>query len=398
MNFPRRLAISLPVYVLAAGALTLIAQAPATQTTQPAPYKPVLMAHGTQSRFWIAHVEQYREAGKTQFKTNVRAQALPADQWEELPTVYGYGVALASLQNELAVLMDDGSWRRVGESVVTGTSISAGTGPVLAWASSAQALYAIRPVEGGMAALTSPPATTAPATAAATQEAGPTITTRPSAGRTASSASAIPVLFRYDRGQWNAIAEIPSAPLGRAIALAVFGNRPILAAQTSPGIVSVWIRDDRAGRWTEWGQVSADPTTERFGLLATPTSAALWTLNADKGMQLFLRSENDPWSPAGAFAVPRNVPRDAHRALTVAGEEFRLVAFKEGKLMQQRYDLAGNPRGELTELPTPRPQQPTQLLWILQSVVLLVMVVVMLVTLYRRRNAPAQARPDDGEE
>jgi hypothetical protein len=402
MIVPRRIAILPLAGLLLAGAAGAFAQAPATQstaavTTQPAPFKPVLMAHGTSGRFWIAYVESYKEGGKTMNRTNIRAQALPADQWEELPTVYGHAVALASIQGDLAVLIDDWSWRRVGESVSTGPSIVAGTGPVLAWTSSPQALYGIRAVEGGIGALGSAPSpTTAPATLAATQDAGPSISTRPSAARTGTGKPAIPVLFRYERGQWAALAEVPPAGVGKSLALTIVNNKPVVAVQSSPGVLSAWIRAD--GGWSEWGQVNADPTTERFGLLATPTSAALWTMNADRSMQLFLRSENDPWAAASAFAVPRSVPRDAHRALTVAGEEFRLVAFKDGKLMQQRYDLTGNPRGELAELPTPRPQQPTPLLWILQSVVLLVMILVMLVTLYRRRSAAAQTQQQDSEE
>jgi hypothetical protein len=206
------------------------------------------------------------------------------------------------------------------------------------------------------------------------------------------------VLFRYDRGQWQAVSDLPPSTLGATLALTVFNGRAVVAAPTAPGVIQTWIASDTA--WTEWGQAKGESATGRFGLLSTPTSVGLWTIDQEGGMELMLRSENDPWAPSKGFDVPAGTPPNAQRALAFAGEELRLFLYaaNENKLWERRYDLVGNPRGAPVPLPTPRPQQATPLLWILQSVVLLIMVVVMLVTLYRRRNAQPQQQQDDEED
>ena len=397
-----RTRLAIPSVMLAChlfGAALALAQsstAPATSpaASQPAPYKPTLMAHGTPNRIWIASVEQHREASKMGYKTVIRSQGLPADAWQELPLVFGHAVAITNLQTDLAVLLDDGNWKRVGvDAISTGPAVTVGAGPVLGWASTGQTLYAIRGVEGGKAGIesTTPnsPATrpTIPTTAATTTRA---TTTKP----------ATPVLFRYERGQWTPISDLPSSTLGTPLALTIFNNRPVIAAKTAPGAVQAWIAIDAA--WSDWGQARGQSGMGRFGLLSTPTSVALWTIDQDGGMELFLRSENESWAPSKNFNLPPGSPQNAQRALTVAGDEFRLILYSPGdsKFREARYDLSGAPRGGggAVELPTPRPQQSTPLLWILQSVVLLIMVVVMLVTLYRRRNAQPQQQQDPGDD
>jgi hypothetical protein len=349
------------------------------------------MAHGTPNRVWVANIEQHRDSGKIGYKTVIRSQSLPADPWQELPTVFGHAVAITNVQSDLAVLLDDGNWKRIGvESVSTGSAITVGSGPILGWASSGQNLHAIRGVEGGKAGLdtaeTRPGASTRPTTTVATT----------AAIRAARPAS--PVLFRYDRGQWQAVSDLPPSTLGATLALTVFNGRAVVAARTAPGVIQTWIASDTA--WTEWGQAKGESATGRFGLLSTPTSVGLWTIDQEGGMELMLRSENDPWAPSKGFDVPAGTPPNAQRALAFAGEELRLFLYaaNENKLWERRYDLVGNPRGAPVPLPTPRPQQATPLLWILQSVVLLIMVVVMLVTLYRRRNAQPQQQQDDEED
>ena len=369
----------------------VLAQAATSPATAPAPYRPTLMAHGTSNRVWVANIEQHRDSSKIGYKTVIRSQSLPADPWQELPTVFGHAVAITNLQSDLAVLLDDGNWRRVGlDTISSGSAITVGSGPILGWASSGQNLHAVRGVEGGRAALD-----TADARGAAVSSTRPTTTTT-AAIRAARPAT--PVLFRYDRGQWQAVNDLPPSTLGATLALTVFNGRAVVAARTAPGIIQTWISSDTG--WTDWGQAKGQSATGRFSLLSTPTSVGLWTIDQEGGMELMLRSENDPWAPSKGFDVPAGTPPNAQRALAFAGEELRLFLYaaNENKLWERRYDLVGNPRGAAVPLPTPRPQQATPLLWIRQSVVLLIMVVVMLVTLYRRRNAQPQQQDDKEDE
>ena len=153
---PWWLAIAL-VAALALPGLPLIAQ-----TTQSIPARPSVLAYGSADQYWIAEIQSFGGGSKPRYKTLVRQQTLPAGDWRDLGTVFGQATALAEAQGELAILLDDGSWKRLGEGgLSTGPSVP-GTGQVLAWGSVASTLYAIRAVEGGPEAVTTRP--TEPAT------------------------------------------------------------------------------------------------------------------------------------------------------------------------------------------------------------------------------------------
>src|SRR5258706_523349 len=196
--------------------------------------------------------------------TPARQQALPAGDWRDLGTVFGQAVALAEAQGELAILLDDGSWKRLGEGgLSTGPSVP-GSGQILAWGSVASALYAVRAVEGG------------------TQG----VTTRP-----------------------------PDA------------------------------------------QGGMQPPPKRGGA-PCPAPNPLQTPPSQTGAQ---------------------------RAFTAAGDTSRMVFLKDGKLTEQRYDPPGALNGSPSDMQAPQTNRPDPIVRILYSVMLLGMVVVMLVTFYRRR-------------
>jgi hypothetical protein len=75
----------------------------------------------------------------------------------------------------------------------------------------------------------------------------------------------------------------------------------------------------------------------------------------------------------------------AQRAFAAAGDAFRVVFLKDAKLTEQRYDATGMPNGSLSDMQAPQTNRPDPIVRILYSVMLLGMVVVMLVTFYRRR-------------
>src|SRR3954454_6164153 len=147
------------------------------QTTQSVPTRPSVLAYGSADQYWIAEIQPFGGGSKPRYKTLVRQQTLPAGDWRDLGTVFGQAIALAEAQGELAILLDDGSWKRLGEGgLSTGPSVP-GSGQVLAWGSVASTLYAIRTVEGGREGVTTRPTEPATRPQATTQPAAPNITT-----------------------------------------------------------------------------------------------------------------------------------------------------------------------------------------------------------------------------
>jgi hypothetical protein len=375
----------------AAPAAPAAATAPTTRpaaTTQP--FRPSLFAYGSSSQYWIAHVEPYRDGARSLFKTLVRRQTLPAGDWKDLGVVYGHATALAEVQGELAVLLEDGSWKRLGESGLSTGPVVPGTGQVLAWGSAGGMLYAIRAVEGGPKAVATRPVES------------PEPTTRPGATTRAyimpapaSAPTTRPLtlaLLRYEYGQWVGVCELPNdADTAGAFALAGAAGRPLLAVSTDNRTIHTFELVD--SKWQERGDLHARDRGATFGLVTATHLPALWTIDPDNAMSLFLKHEGEPWTRAKPFTLPA-VPPGAQRALAAAGQEFRLVFLKDGKFWEQRYDTSAAPLGSLNELQPPQGTHPDPILRVLYSLLLLGMVVIMLVTFYRRRAAEQQ-RPDD---
>jgi hypothetical protein len=400
-TFRRRIVLACALLLAAAAGAAARAQ-----TTQP--YRPTLLAYGTSSRLWVATVEAYKDGAAMRMKTVIREQELPGGAWRELGTLYAHALAMAQVQGDLAVLVDDGVWKRVGVSgLATGPAIP-GTGPVLGWGSSVSTLYAVRGVEGGKDALAKPAAAArAPAAAAAapttnpasraTPATRPSVTTRPTAATRPTTAAAAatapttrpatPVLMKYDRGAWQAVTELPAGVAAGPVAVTVFGGKPVVAAAVG-GLVRVFAFGD--GAWQDWGEVRPESQAARFDLITAPNLVALWTIDLAGAMRLHVRREGDGWVHLAGFKLPEGIVPDAARTLAAAGEEFRLETAKDGKVTEQRYDLTGVPRGTLSALPAPQAPQPNHAAWILQTVALLVMVVV-LIAFYRRRAAQAPA-------
>jgi hypothetical protein len=393
--------------------LGLIAVLPANGQTRPAtaaatapvePYRPTLLAYGAADRYWIARVEAYPDGGKPRMRTLIRTQELPGGDWQEFDPVYGHAVALAESQGDLAILLEDGSWRRRGRTGLATGALIPGAGPVLAWASSARDLYAVRNVEGGVAGVATQPVTpiggrppsTSPATAATrpVAGAGPSISTRPAATSAATRPTrpARPTLLQLQQGEWVAVAELPPDAAAAPIALAVIGKKPALAVTTPAGALRTFAWAD--GRWQDFGQPQLSRRPGRFGLLAAGAHPALWTIDPDGVVKLFLKREGDNWAPASQFTLPAGLADNTQRILAFAGQDFRLVVLKDGELAERRYDVTGAPRADLVPLPPPQNNRPDALFWAIRGFVIVGMVIVMLLTFYHRRRGPDGARDD----
>lgn len=377
---------------------TFAATAATAPTTRPAaaattqPFRPSLFAYGSSGQYWIANVEPYRDGARSLFKTLVRRQTLPAGDWKDLGVVYGHAAALAEVQGELAVLLEDGSWKRLGEAGLSTGPVVPGTGQVLAWGSAGGMLYAIRAVEGGPKAVATRPVDSSPSTTR------PVATTRnyvmPSVTTAPTTRPLTLALLRYEYGQWVGVSELPrGTDTGGAFALAGAAGRPLLAVSTDNRTVNTFELVD--GKWEDRGDLRAADRGASFGLVNAAHLPALWTIDPDGAMSLFLKHEGEAWARAKPFALPA-VPAGAQRALAAAGQEFRLVFLKDGKFWEQRYDANGAPLGSLNELHAPQGNHSDPIIRVLYSLMLLGMVIIMLVTFYRRRAAAAaDQRPDD---
>jgi hypothetical protein len=371
-------------HAAATASATRAASAAATQ-----PFRPALFAYGSSSQYWIANVEPYRDGARSLFKTLVRRQTLPAGDWKDLGVVYGHAAALAEVQGELAVLLDDGSWKRLGDTSLSSGPAVPGTGQILAWGSAGGTLYAIRAVEGGATAVATRPVEPAPSDT-------PGATTRryvlPAPASAPTTRPLTLALLRYEFGQWVGVSELPrGANTAAAFALAGAATRPLLAFSTDNRTLHTFELVDAT--WQNRGDVTADRNAT-FGLVNAAHLPALWTLDPDGAMSLFLKREGEPWTRAKPFTLPA-VPAGARRALAAAGQEFRLVFLKDGKFWEQRYDASAAPLGTLTELHPPQAAHADPIVRILYSLMLLGMVIIMLVTFYRRRAA--DQRPPEEE-
>jgi hypothetical protein len=401
----------LPLLLLAA--TTSPAQtAPSTAPTTVEPYRPTLLAYGSPDHYWIARVETYQDGARARMRTLLRGQDLPAGDWMELPTIYGHAVGLAESRGELALLLDDGSWKRLGAAGLATGPVIPGTGPVLAWASNAHDLYAVRNVEGGIRGVTTrpveapppprPAATTRASTTTQRTRTTPSIATRPAALLAQAAATSRPTtrpsrltLLHFQRGEWAPIAELPDGAAGSPIALAVVGGKPLLAISGRPATsIRTFVWSD--GAWQPFGAIPTGARPGRFELVSGAMHPALWTIDADGVMKLFLKREGDNWTAAPAFALPANLPENAQRTLVATGQDFRLVVRKDANILERRYDSAGAPRSDLAQLPAPQSNRPDAMFWIVRAFVILLMVIVMLLTFYHRRGPP-EPTPDDDD-
>jgi len=349
------------------------------QTSQPS--RPIILSYGSPDQYWVATVEK-DQTSKARFKTLVRSQTLPAGDWRDLGVIYGHATALAQTQGDLAVLLDDGTWKRLGTGGLSTGAALPGTGGILAWGSVGQTLYAVRAVEGGMESLATQPSPTTQAIQAApsTQASvGPSITTRPT------TKPARLTLLKLDRGQWVGAADLPMDMGVGLMAVTGFGSKPVLAAPGPNGAVRTFVWND--SKWDPMGDARVGGRVGAFGLLSAGRGLALW-VDQDGQIKLFLKREGEDWAAAEGFATAGGP--NAKRSLAAAGEEFRMALLEDGKLREQRYDLSGKPRGTLTEMPTPQTFQPDPLLRALEVIVLLGIIVVVMVTFYRRRAAAGE--------
>jgi hypothetical protein len=391
-------------------ALLALASTTDAQSTQSASLpRPTLLAFGSSNHYWIATIESYKEGNKTLYKTLVREQTLPAGDWKDMGVpVLGYAAGLAESQGQLAVLMEDASWKFLDSSGLTTGPDLPGTGPVLAWGSASSTLYAIRAVEGGKQAIVNPddngqvdrpptPATTSrpttrPTTAKAATTTSATTTTRSSISATTRPATL--VLLRYERGQWHGAADLPASIRSNLVSISGVGNKLLLAEAGAGDLVRAWALTD--SKWEGWGEFHAGSHPGDLGAMALGHVPALWTKDQDKGVKVFVKREGEEWSSLKTFELPKALPASAQRTVAAAGDDIRLVAMgKDGKIWEQRYDSTGAKRGDFAPLPTPQVEHESPMVRVLQMMVLLAMVVVMLVTFYKRRTPGPK---DEGRE
>lgn len=374
------------------------------QSTQPtSSVRPALLAFGSSDHYWIATVESYKEGNKTLFKTLVRDQTLPAGDWKDMGVpVLGYAIALADSQSELAILLDDGNWKWLGSGGLTTGPAVPGTGPILAWSSAASTLYAVRAVEGGRQAIaaaqhasqnnldTLPAPATRPATRRTTTAATTSVTTGPSV---AAARPPVLVLLRFDKGAWRGVADLPASVKSNIISISGAGSKLLLAAAGQGDFIHTWALTD--SKWEGWGEFHTGSRPNDLGVISLGHLPAIWAKDQDEMIKVFVKREGEEWSSLKAFEMPKGLPADAERTVAAPGAEIHVVAMgKDGKVFEQRYDSTGAKRGDLSALPVPQVEHESPIARVMQLTVVLAMVVIMLVTFYKRRSTgPKEEAP-----
>ena len=335
-----------------------------------------ILAHGSDQRFWVVRVAPYvanptsppapgSSVPLDQSRVLVRETG-PGTQWHDLATLSSRVVAVAHVDTNLAVLLEDGSWMLVwaADGTSVGTPLPA-NGKLLTFASDDAALWAIGEVPGGAGAAIA-------ATQAATQPAS-MASTMPAAGPATAEAIVLPpasklVLFQQQNGTWIARGNLPAdvvPAMGSTPALSVAQGRATIAVDIGSQQIRT-LQRSADGTWDDVAVTAVPFPIEAFDLVQAGPKLLLWASSGVSPGTLF------PLEGAGA-AIPLrwsgNTTPDALPDITWTGGWLRVVGLHDNRLYGQRYDTSGNTDGNAVELAIPSDQTPDRIRYWLTLVV-----------------------------
>ncbi|MDQ3440182.1 MAG: RDD family protein [Planctomycetota bacterium] len=350
---------------------------------------------GGDERLWTASVLFNTDKNLPGQRTIFRVRG-PGEsaRWRQVAEIAAPARSLTHRGGELVVLLENGDWRFVADSGVRSGDRLPGGNPVLAIAGEGDTLWAVGTAVDGAATTTSPSTTRTSATVPTTQV---EIESRPAATTSAAATTApgARMLYRLDRGEWSAIAQLPSQLLPRTgpLAMTVIDGRPLIAAMTPDGeIRTVQLTDGHA--WFDRGTIRPASPIARFDLLRFRGRPALWAAG-NVGTGVVYHFENGWKDPSELVTEPALDP-GTDRALTVAFGRLRLLyAGGDGTLFEQNF----NPDGTADTPPTKgtvqaQPPDP-QVTRLVQLGVMVLLMFVMLSTLRRRGSMQEAMRRAD---
>lgn len=359
---------------------------------------PRLIAHGGDEQLWLAQVVSGTSASPSQAVTQLRWRQINKP-WRAPLAIEGTVTALASRDDDLIVLFDNGAWRRFWNdngSITSAIGLPLPTGGrILDVASDSRSLWGI--------VMPAQPATTRAAT-------------RPTSDPTTrASGPASPLeLFSLTFSQWvwTDRGAVPSALPLRAdqpFSLAVVDHRAVIAmvgidrlvhvaqytvadppttASSRPATREAAAAAGRGG-WRMLPPVRPSIVPTQFKLLGDadrPGSIFLWVADKQSAGELY-EFKHDRWT--GPVILKSGGGPTTGQTLALAGGRFRL--FRErgepASLYVQQFELSGQPVGSETAMQGSADQF-GQVEFYLEAILMAVLVIAVIGTFYRRRQSP----------
>jgi uncharacterized RDD family membrane protein YckC len=358
-----------------------------------------LFAEGAGEQLWTAQVVTNADKNLPGQRTIIRVRgAGESERWQQVAEIAAPALSLTHRGSELVVLLRGGDWRFVADSGVRSGDRLPGNQPILALAGDGTTLWAVGlaapDITNGTSAATRG-AATRPATAATTDvERAPPATT--------AATSPVPLLlYRLERGEWTAVAPLPTQllPQGElkneptALRMAIINGHPLLGGLMMNGALrTVQLTDNNA--WLDRGTITPPAAIERFELFGYRGQPALWAAaEAGAGAVYF---HSDAWH--GPTELNTQTPLDANvdRALAVAFGRLRLLyAGADGKLFEQSFNDQGRAESPPTQGQVQAQPPDPRIAQLVQLGMMVLLMFVMLSTLRRRGSIQEAMRKAD---
>jgi uncharacterized RDD family membrane protein YckC len=315
-------------------------------------------------------------------------------RWRQVAEIAAPARSLTHRGGELVVLLENGDWRFVADSGVRSGDRLPGGNPVLAIAGEGETLWAIGTAVDDSA--TTSPSTTRAATSPSTQ--GEVEARAPTTATTAAAATTAPgarMLFRLDRGQWSAVAPLPShlLPATAPLAMTVIDARPLIAAVTEDGAIrTAQLTDGNA--WIDRGTIRPTTPVARVDLLRFRGRPTLWAAG-NVGAGVVYHFENGWQGPSELRTDPPLGPGTDRAAAVAFGRLRLLYAGGDRVLFEQSFNPDGTPDNAPTQATVQALPPDPQLTRLIQLGVMVLLMFVMLSTLRRRGSIQEAMRRAD---
>lgn len=366
-----------------------------------------LLAEGADERLWTAQVVRNGIDQSPGLRTIVRVRgAGESERWRQVAEIAAAATSVTHRGGELVVLLDNGDWRFVSESGIRSGNRLPGNESVLAIAGEGQTLWAVGLAADDAFAATTATTASAPsqsatqtttATAAATQLERPAPPTTSAAATAPATALRSRMLYRLDRGEWVAVAQLPTRllpPSDAPLAMSVGGGYPVLASPMADGSIrTVQLADGNA--WLDRGTIRPPVDLRQFNLLRYRGHTTLWAAGETGGGVLY-ELDGGAWNGPIELQTDAPLAHGTDRSLAAAFGRLRLLyAGGDHKLNEQTFTPDGATDGPPTEgqvqaaAPDPRVAQ------FIQLGVMVLLMFVMLSTLRRRGSIQEAMRKAD---
>ncbi len=316
-------------------------------------------------------------------------QSGAGETWKPLALISAPVKSLTRRGEQLAALLDDGTWLIVWQSAQT-QGARVGAGKLLAIAGDDKSFWGVASVPGGIEALTklarSSEATTGPSSHPAT---------RPEAGPSTANAPLSParlVLVRLDRSDWIPVSQLPEtmqpsdpASLPPRVSMTLAAHAAVVAVQDGEASVHL-ARFNAQNQWVDEHPINSGEPIAQFSLVSGASSALLF-LSGTQGTGSVAKVDADP-PVIVPLVTTTSIKPNAVRTVTIAGERLRLLFTDGAAVQEQKFDLLGQPIGQTAVLQLPMPVIQSPLVNYLGT---LVMLALMFSILSALRQRPAMA-------